>query len=45
MITLKVESDDSTQINARVSNVLDNEVMGRNDRSKLSNTEVKKGAS
>ena len=41
MITLKVESDDSPQINARVSNVLDSKVMGRNNRSKLSNTEVK----
>ena len=41
MITLKVESDDSPQINTRVSNVLENEVLGRNNRSKLSNTEVK----
>ena len=40
MITLKVESDDSPQINTRVSNVLEKKVMGRNDRSKLSNTEV-----
>jgi hypothetical protein len=41
MITLKVESDDSQQINTRVSNVLENKVMGRNNISKLSNTEVK----
>jgi hypothetical protein len=41
MITLKVESDDSPQINTRVNNVLENKVMGRNNRGKLSNTEVK----